>query len=265
MLPRRLPQALASTIVLLVIAARRADAVPSCDQTDPRADAIDYRIERTTVDGRDLVSRFGGPELALLEKLNRADLAHLKRLPNVIVPSVWLGELDYSPFPATYPAANATPQLIVVDQPAQAFAAYEYGRLVRWGPISSGRKAKPTPSGLYHLNWRARTRTSTLSGEWRLNWYFNFHNARGLAFHEFELPGVPMSHACVRLLARDAEWVFRWGTGWTLDAKGQLATRGTPVIIQGNYAFNAPPPWLTADGARPIELPKEVPIPPVSP
>ena len=43
-----------------------------------------------------------------------------------------------------------------------------------------------------------------VSGEWQLNWYFNFHNFRGLAFHEFDLPGVPASHACVRLLARDA-------------------------------------------------------------
>ncbi|HYE88867.1 MAG TPA: L,D-transpeptidase, partial [Vicinamibacterales bacterium] len=210
--------------------------------------------------GRALGSRFGGPELALLEKLNRVDSAHMGRLKQLVVPSVFRSEREHSPFPATYPAANATPKLIVVDQPSQAFAAYEYGQQVHWGPVSSGRKAKPTPSGLYHLNWRARSRTSTLSGEWRLNWYFNFHNARGLAFHEFELPGVPMSHACVRLLARDAEWVYKWGQSWTLDANKQLATRGTPVIIQGNYNFDAPAPWTTSEGAsRMVTLPKELP------
>ena len=123
-----------------------------------------------------------------------------------------------------------------------------------------GDRQSLTPSGVFNLNWRARTRTSTLSGEWRLNWYFNFHNARGLAFHEFELPGVPASHACVRLLARDAEWVYKWGTSWTLDAKGQLATAGTPVIIIGAYAFGAPPPWQVAPVPLPIALPATLPL-----
>ena len=258
MLPRLLPHTLVSMLVLLILASRRADAMV-VDQTEPKADALEYRIERMTDIGN-LASRFGGPELALLEKLNRVDLAHMRRLPQIVVPSAWREEMEYSPFPASYPAANTTPKLIVVDQPSQSFAAYEYGQQVKWGPISSGRKAKPTPAGLYHLNWKARSRISTLSGEWRLNWYFNFHNRRGLAFHEFELPGVPMSHACVRLLTRDAEWIFRWGTGWTLDAKGQLATNGTPVIIQGNYAFDAPAPWLEFTTSSRIALPPVLPL-----
>lgn len=255
MLPRLLPQTLITTLVLLVIAAREADAMV-VDQTDPRIDTIDYRVEHVT-DFREFTSRLGGPEIALLEKLNRVDRAHMSRLKQLIVPGTWRDEIDYSPFPSSFPAANTTPTLIVVDQPSQAFAAYEYGRQVKWGPISSGRKAKQTPAGLYHLNWKARSRTSTLSGEWRLNWYFNFHNQRGLAFHEFELPGVPMSHACVRLLSRDAEWIFRWGQGWTLDAKGQLQTNGTPVIIQGSFNFDQPGPWLAAPVT--ISLPAHLP------
>ena len=227
------------------------------DQTDT---AIDYRFEKLTDANRNLASRFGGPEIALLEKLNRADFKHLQRLPQLIVPGSWRAELDHSPFPASYSAAATTPKLLVVDQPSQVFAAYEYGQQVHWGPVSSGRQAKPTPSGLFHLNWRARSRVSTLSGEWRLNWYFNFHNRRGLAFHEFDLPGVPQSHACVRLLARDAEWIFNWGGSWTLDNKGQLDTAGTPVLILGSYAFGSPAPWL-APGywTRKISLPDVFP------
>jgi hypothetical protein len=173
-----------------------------------------------------------------------------------VVPSEWREELAHSPFPASYPAAAATPKLLVVDRASQAFAAYEQGRLVRWGPVSSGRRARPTPSGTFHLNWRSRSRLSTLSGEWRLNWYFNFHNLRGLAFHEFDLPGVPASHACVRLLARDAKWIHDWGQGWTLDARGQLVEPGSPVIILGRYDFNAPPPYQSlAHFTTPIALP----------
>lgn len=252
----RLSRSLPATLVLLIVASR-AGAMPVIDQTDM---SIDYRIEALNEANRNLASRFGGPEIALLEKLNRADAKHLLRLKQLIVPSSWRTEIDHSPFPSTYSAAEATPKLIVVDQPSQAFAAYEYGQQVHWGPVSSGRQARPTPSGLYHLNWRARTRTSTLSGEWRLNWYFNFHNTRGLAFHEFDLPGVPQSHACVRLLARDAEWVFKWGQSWTLDPKGQLQTRGTPVVILGSYAFDAPAPWLAAGyWTRRIALPVALP------
>jgi hypothetical protein len=255
---KRLPRFVISALVLVIVASRRADAY-LVDQTD-RPEAIDYRIEVLTDANRDLTRRFGGPEIALLEKLNRADLKHLQRLKQIVVPSTWRAELDHSPFPSAYPAASATPKLVVVDQPSQAFAAYEYGQQVHWGPVSSGRQAKPTPPGVFNLNWRARTRISTLSGEWRLNWYFNFHNRRGLAFHEFELPGVPASHACVRLLARDAEWIYKWGTSWTLDANGQLATAGTPVIIMGAYAFGAPPPWLTTPIT--IMLPMTLPIAP---
>ena len=242
----RLSRLLVSSVVLMVVASRRAEATV-VDQTDSRMDAIEYRVERLTDANRDLATRFGGPELALLEKLNRADIAHLRRLPQLVVPSSWRTELEHSPFPTSYPAANATPKLLLVHQPSQAFAAYEYGQQVHWGPISSGRQATPTPPGVFHLNWRARSRISTLSGEWRLNWYFNFHNTRGLAVHEFDLPGVPASHACVRLLARDAEWVFKWGASWTLDEKGQIRTTGTPVLILGTYAFGLPSPWQGAD------------------
>jgi lipoprotein-anchoring transpeptidase ErfK/SrfK len=250
MLKRFLPLA-ATTIALLTVALPQAEAVP-IDQADP---SIAYRLERLS----DLKG-FGGPEIALLEKLNRADARHLPRLTQVVVPITWRTELEHSPFPAAFPAAQSAAKLIVVDQPAQAFAAYENGAQVKWGPISSGRQQKPTPSGLFFLNWRARSRISTLSGEWRLNWYFNFHNARGLAFHEFDLPGVPMSHACVRLLSRDAEWIYKWGQSWTLDPRGRIQTRGTPVLILGQYDFKAVPPWMT-NRAISITLPAVLPEP----
>lgn len=237
---------------VLLAFATRLEATPFIDQTDPQP--IQYRIEGGPL--RELAARLKPTELELLEKLNRADLKHLSRLNRIVVPSEWRTEIEHSPFPATYTAAAATPKLLVVDQPSQAFAAYERGSLVRWGPTSTGRQARPTPSGMYHLNWRARTRTSTLSGEWRLNWYFNFHNRRGLAFHEFDLPGLPASHACVRLLARDAMWIYQWGASWTLDKQGQLVTPGTPVLILGDYSFDAPPPWLSVEfWTRPVALP----------
>jgi lipoprotein-anchoring transpeptidase ErfK/SrfK len=254
-MPQRLFPIVAAVAGVLLVASS-AEAVPVgvgiVDQTDPQP--VQFRVEGGPL--RDLATRFTPHELAVLEKLNRADVKHLSRLETMVIPSEWRSERDYSPFPQKYEAAAALPKLLIVDQPSQAFAAYEFGQLVHWGPTSTGRQARPTPSGRYHLNWHARTRTSTLSGEWRLNWYYNFHNTRGLAFHEFDLPGVPASHACVRLLARDAMWIFKWGDSWTLDATGQLASPGTPVVILGSYNFSAPPPFRSMDYlARGITLP----------
>ena len=75
-------------------------------------------------------------------------------------------------------------------------------------------------------------------------WYFNFHNESGLAFHQYALPGRPASHACIRLLERDAIWLFEWGESWILDERGwEVLDSRTPVWIFGEYDFDAPPPW----------------------
>jgi hypothetical protein len=110
---------------------------------------------------------------------------------------------------------------------------------------------------LFHLNWRARRRTSTDNAEWDLEWYFNFHNSRGLAFHEYALPGRPASHACLRLLQRDAAWICNWGDGWVLSQDGQnVLSFGTPVLILGAYDFSAPKPWMDPESwLSPVALP----------
>lgn len=89
-----------------------------------------------------------------------------------------------------------------------------------------------------------------------MEWYFNFHNTRGLALHQYTLPGYPASHACIRLLERDAVWIYGWGEGWTLDRRGQIAKRGTPLLIRGQYTFDGPPPWRSLERlALGIDLP----------
>lgn len=199
--------------------------------------------------------------LALIEKLNRADVAHLRRLPVVVTPASGDDELGHSPLPLTYGWASGFPKAIVVHLPSQVFGAYEQGSLVRWGPISSGSATAPTPSGLFHLNWKSRGRHSSMNPAWFLRWYFNFERKRGIAFHQHPLPGRPVSHACVRLLERDARWLYDWGERRVLDKQGNVVSPGTPVLILGQYDFGSPPPWLSLDWlAQGVELPEEVPL-----
>ncbi len=219
---------------------------------------ISYHVEPAPAD---LAGRFTASQVALLEKLNRADRGHLPRLDRLIVPDRWeADELEYSPFPREVGELAGYPKALIVHQPLQVFGAYENGRLVRWGPVSSGREAHPTPGGAFHLNWRSRGRHSTIDPDWYMKWYFNFHNTRGLALHQYALPGHPASHACVRLLERDARWIYGWGEGWRVDERGwELREPGTPLWILGRYDFGAPPPWLKEGETHP---PVEVRLPP---
>ena len=226
-----------------------------------------YHLDQAPVTEAELRQRFTSGQLALLEKLNRSDVVHLARLPELVVPGEWLDdELYYSPLPLGSAWASGHSKTLIIHQPSQVFGAYELGRLVLWGPISSGRKIYPTPSGLFHLNWRSPGRSSTIDPDWYMPWYFNFDNDRGLAFHQLELPGRPASHACVRLLERDARWLYEWGEGWVLDERGwNVLVPGTPVLILGQYDFEAPPPWRLLEWlSTGVELPEEVPTSPTT-
>ena len=208
-------------------------------------DGTRYRIESRFQRTESLHERFTDAQLALLEKLNRADVGHLEQLREVVLPEVWTDdELLYSALPARYAESEPWSKFLVVYLPGQLFGAYEFGRLVRWGPVSSGGRSSPTGSGIFALNWRSTGRVSTVDPDWFMPWYFNFGNREGLAFHAYSLPGYPASHGCIRLLERDAQWLFAWGQPWGLDPSATRVLKpGTPLLIFGDYDFDAAPPW----------------------
>ena len=211
---------------------------------------VTYRVEPLA--GGELTKRFSPEQLGVLEKLNRRDLEHLARLTEILVPDPWPAgmedDLAFSPLPAEWPWAVSLPKALIVHQPAQVFGAYEFGKLVRWGPVSTGRKETPTPAGSFNLTWKSKSRRSTDNDAWLLKWYFNFINSRGVSFHEFDLPGAAASHACVRLLTRDAMWIYDWGEQWVLSPdRRTVDTPGTPVVVQGVVDFKNPTPWTAAD------------------
>ncbi len=259
---------IAAAIVSLGLHVRHAPGAPvphpapakstTPQSSPPPPPEVTYSVApfRGTLDT--LRQQFTPEQLGLLEKLNRAELNRLPRLKELVVPSRWdLDELAYSPLPETYRGAEGTPKLIVVDIPGQAFGAYENGRLIRWGPVSSGGPDAPTPDGVYHVTWKAKLHYSTEDPDWRLPWVLNFGLHRGLDLHAYDLPGRPASHACVRLLDRDAEWLYGWADQWRLGRKGKVDEPGTPIFVVGGYDYGAPPPWRSPEWlARGIELPE---------
>ena len=181
----------------------------------------------------------------MISAINRIDIDKMYKVDSIVVPDTFLIDfLSYSPFPDTFPQINQIKKIILVSYPIQAFAAYFKGKLQRWGPVNMGKKSTPTPTGLLHTNWKSKLQISTENPDWVLPWYFNLVNATGVSFHEFELPGLPVSHSCIRLKLEDAKWMYENAEQWRLHKNGmKILAQGTPVIIFGAYAYNEPKPW----------------------
>jgi hypothetical protein len=195
--------------------------------------------------------------------LNRKETGYIRVGDTIVVPDTIVEDLRaYSVFPQRYPGADTIPKLIMVSNAMQAYACYEFGQLVRFAAANTGTESKATFPGRYALNWKARLRISSLNENWKLPFTWNFHKWAGNAFHQFEMPGRPVSHSCIRQFRDDAEWLFEWGEAWKVDASGRpMHMSGTPVIIidMFDYSRKKGGPWLELASNREgiLELPSD--------
>jgi hypothetical protein len=176
--------------------------------------------------------------------VNRTDSAHFAKMDSVIIPDDISGDLVfYLPFPLNVDYIKDVEKIIFFSYPAQAFATYEKGQLTYTGATNMGRKNDPTTTGLFFTNWKAEKTISTVNDEWELLWNFNIANKDGIGWHQYEMPGYPASHSCLRLQEKDAKHLYNWADEWILASKDSVQVKGTPVIVFGNYNFDAPKPW----------------------
>lgn len=172
--------------------------------------------------------------------LNRKELRFMRVGDTILVPNKISEDLrNYSVFPPVYCDAMYIPKLIVVSNVYQAYACYEYGKLVRFAAANTGKETTPTYPGRYSLVWKQRLRISSLDSTWELPFTFNFHQYAGNAFHQFEMPGRAVSHSCVRQFMDDAEWLYKWGTRAKIDSNRRfIPNSGTPVIMLGMFDYD---------------------------
>lgn len=200
----------------------------------------------------DFTTTYTAEQRDIIYAINRISSSRIAAGRVLVMPDTLSAEiLDYSPYPDSVKAFDTLPKLILISRRIQAFAIYENGQLTRWGPVSSGKKSTPTPAGLFHTNFKAKIKISSENSEWIMPWYFNFYARRGIAVHQFYLPGYPASHACVRMQEKDAKWIFDWADQWRVSGKTGAVTKvGTPVIIFGDYDFTKPVPWINLPGDK---------------
>lgn len=227
----------------------------SIDTTFPLfSESVRYHFD--TLKGKTVVADFNTTyteaQREIIYAINRISSSRIGAGRVLVIPDTLSGQiLDYSPYPDSLKAFDTLPKLVLISRRIQAFALYENGHLTRWGPVSSGKKSTPTPAGLFHTNFKAKIKISSENSEWIMPWYFNFYARRGIAMHQFYLPGYPASHACVRMQEKDAKWIFDWAEQWRVSGKTGAVTKvGTPVIIFGDYDFTKPVPWINLPGDR---------------
>ena len=144
----------------------------------------------------------------------------------------------YTPLPLEYPAARPHRKYILLDVTEQWIGAYERGRLKFSMPATTGKAGAETPLGIFRIDARHRTHTSSLyktagdEEQYPMDNALRFHIDKqnvGYWIHARDLPGRPASHGCVGLF----------------DEKMQLRTFGTPknpVLLDSQklYAWAAP-------------------------
>lgn len=202
--------------------------------------------------------QFTPAQLHLIWGINRIDGTHFSNVDTLLIPDTFSGNpLAYAPFPFKVSILNPVEKIALFAYPIQAYALYEHGYLVKWGPTSMGSKQHPTPTGLFFTNWKGEEVQSTFDDEWILRWNFNIENKEGVGWHQYALPGYPASHSCLRLLEEDARWMYNWAEEWILKNEETELAKGTPVIVFGQYAFGSRKPWLAlAEDMHALDMPE---------
>ena len=160
-----------------------------------------------------LESLFGG-DWVWVARFNRIDRRHVYPGMTIKVPERIEDIRGYSPLPKEYEEARGHEKYILVDITEQWLGAYESGRLVFSAPAATGKPGTETPTGLFHVDARHLTHTSSLyktandEEQYPMDNALRFHiDTDNVSYwlHARDLPGHPASHGCIGLFDEEMQ------------------------------------------------------------
>lgn len=149
-----------------------------------------------------------GDDWTVVARFNRIDRRHVYPGMTLKVPLDLVTARTYTPLPAEYPEAKRYEKYILIDMTEQWMGAYEYGKLKFSAPAATGAPGHETPVGVFRIDARHRTHTSSLyktedeTGQYPMDNAMRFHigpDNVSYWIHARDLPGKPASHGCVGL------------------------------------------------------------------
>ena len=98
--------------------------------------------------------------------------------------------------------------VITVSLPSQKMHVFRDGVLWRSSPVSTGKRGKRTPTGVFAVLQKKRFHRSNLYSNAPMPWMQRL-TWGGIAIHAGRLPGYPASHGCIRIPAAFAAELFK--------------------------------------------------------
>jgi hypothetical protein len=155
-----------------------------------------------------------GPDWTWVARFNRLDRRHAYPGMTIKVPDRIEDIRGYTPLPKLYEPARGHGKYILVDITEQWLGAYENGRLVFSAPAATGKAGTETPTGLFRIDARHLTHTSSLYKtandeeqypmDNALRFYIGTDNV-SYWIHARDLPGRPASHGCIVLFDEEMQ------------------------------------------------------------
>jgi hypothetical protein len=149
-----------------------------------------------------------GKDWPYVARFNRIDRRHVYPGMTIKVPLDMAACRSYTPMPEHYPPADRYEKYILIDLTEQWMGAYEHGKLRFSMPAATGAAGHETPVGVYQIDARDLTHSSSLyktedqSDQYPMDNAMRFHvGADDVSYwiHARDLPGKPASHGCVGL------------------------------------------------------------------
>jgi hypothetical protein len=149
-----------------------------------------------------------GADWPYVARFNRIDRRHVYPGMTIRVPDDMAACRSYCPLPAEYEPAKKHEKYVLIDLTEQWIGAYEDGELVFSAPAATGAQGHETPVGLFQIDARDETHSSSLyktedqTDQYPMDNAMRFHVGEDNVsywIHARDLPGKPASHGCVGL------------------------------------------------------------------